>query len=627
MSALRGPKKLRMLLNPPPPPGAADFDWRNPDKIPTNDQGHLIQPVAAEPQPMTNALRNRLVLSGFGAIAGVCFYAIEQALSHDLFSDRLTLALGLFILMLFGGAISMASAVPLRRAALMSAVLGATIAALASWAGLRFVPLDQFDWDPVTIMAVLVLGFLPLPFLMAAQTSHWRNYSTVFRHAWALFLRLAFAWLFVGLVWALIYLSDALFDLVGLPIIDQLLDVEVTPWIVTGLVFGLAVAIVDELSDYMSPYLILQVMRLLVPFVLVVLVVFLLALPFRGLNGLFGDLSAAGILLTMAAGAVALISAAADEADDTAPLPGFMMWASQGLALISVVPAALGAWAIWTRVVQYGWTPERLFAAWAAAFILCYTTAYAVAVLRGAWRARVRQANIYLALGLIASAALWLTPLLNPQGISAQSHIARFTASGFQPDTLDLFALNRWGEAGKTALANQAALAKEPGQTKLATALAQSSAMSGALDAAALRISLAKIMPLQPNTPAAIAARDRVFAAAEADQLKEWQDDCDATLPGGQPGCAMVVADLHTGRPGDEVVIAHRSHGQFFAVSEITVTDGYAQARQLVASNGQYPQFDQAVAILQALQSAAPAVVPSPLMMLKLRDTELMIAQ
>lgn len=575
---------------------------------------------------MTAPLRNRLLLSGFGAIAGVCFYAIEQALSHDLFSYRLALALGLFILMLSGGAISMAGVVPLRRAALMSAALGAIIAALGSWAGLRFNPLDQFDGDPVTIMAVLILGFLPLPFLMAAQTSHWRSYFAVFRHAWALFLRLSFAWLFVGLVWALIYLSDALFDLVGLPVIDQLLEVEVTPWIVTGLLFGLAVAIVDELSDYMSPYLILQVMRLLVPFVLVVLAVFLLALPFRGLNGLFGDLSAAGILLTMAAGAVALISAAADEADDTAPLPGFMLRASQGLALISVVPAALGAWAIWTRVVQYGWTPERLFAAWAAVFILCYTTAYAVSVLRGAWRARMRQANIYLALGLIASAALWLTPLLNPQRISAQSHIDRFTKSGFQPNYLDSYALSRWGEAGKTALADLADLATRPGQDQLAAVLLQSKTLSGAPDAAALRISLAKIMPLQPQSPAAIAARDRVFAAAEAYQLKEWQDGCNATLPGGQPGCAMVVADLHTGRPGDEVIIAQRSIGQFFAVSEITVTDGYAQARQLVGSNGQYPQFDQAVAILQALQSAAPAVVPSPLMMLKLGDTELMIA-
>lgn len=575
---------------------------------------------------MTAPLRNRLLLSGFGAIAGVCFYAIEQALSHDLFSYRLALALGLFILMLSGGAISMAGVVPLRRAALMSAALGAIIAALGSWAGLRFNPLDQFDGDPVTIMAVLILGFLPLPFLMAAQTSHWRSYSAVFRHAWALFLRLSFAWLFVGLVWALIYLSDALFDLVGLPVIDQLLEVEVTPWIVTGLLFGLAVAIVDELSDYMSPYLILQVMRLLVPFVLLVFAVFLLALPFRGLNGLFGDLSAAGILLTMAAGAVALISAAADEADDTAPLPGFMLRASQGLALISVVPAALGAWAIWTRVVQYGWTPERLFAAWAAVFILCYTTAYAVSALRGAWRARVRQANIYLALGLIASAALWLTPLLNPQRISAQSHIDRFTKSGFQPNYLDSYALSRWGEAGKTALADLADLATRPGQDQLAAVLLQSKTLSGAPDAAALRISLAKIMPLQPQSPAAIAARDRVFAAAEAYQLKEWQDGCNATLPGGQPGCAMVVADLHTGRPGDEVIIAQRSIGQFFAVSEITVTDGYAQARQLVGSNGQYPQFDQAVAILQALQSAAPVVVPSPLMMLKLGDTELMIA-
>lgn len=574
---------------------------------------------------MTPTLRNRLIMSGFGGVAGICFYALSEVVARGVFSDRLALAVGLFILMLFGGAITMSCAMPLRRALTMSAALGALIAALVSWAGFRFETLDQFDGDPILVSAVLVLGLLPLPFLMAMHTAHWGSYAAVFRHAWALFLRILFAWAFVGLVWGLIYLSDALFDLVELPVIERLLEVEITPWIITGVLFGLAMAVVDELTDYMSPYLILQVMRLLVPFVLLVLMVFLAALPFRGLTGLFGGLSSAAILLIMAAAAVALISATADEADDAAPLPQFMMRAAQGLGLIAIVPAGLGAWAVWTRVAQYGWTPERLFAAWAAVFILAYTLSYAVAVLRGGWRAHVRQANIYLALGLIGSAALWLTPVLNPQAIATASQIARFSESDSKPEMLDIPALNRWGKAGQLALAGLEVVAKEPGQTALAAALAQGADATDMPDAATLRAYLAKKMPLQPDTTEAIAARDRILTAAEVYQLKEWQDGCDAPLPGGKPGCAMVVANLHDGRPGDEVIIAYRAYGQSFAIVEVSVADGYAQVRNLVAPDGQYPPLEQSVQMLQAMQAAPPVVVDSPLQMLRLGEIGLVM--
>jgi len=601
--------------------------WRKPRNAPTNIESPDDLIPQSKAKPMTPILRNCLLLAAIGGVAGICFYALEQALARDFVSDRLILALALFLLTLFGGALSMACAVPLQRAAVMAAALGAAIAGLVSWAGLRFDRLDQFDGDPVTVAAVLVLGYLPLPFLMAQHTSHWRNYPDVFRHTWALFLRIGFAWAFVGLVWALIYLSDALFDLVGLTVIDLLLDIEVTPWLITGLVFGLAMAVVDELSDYMSPYLILQVMRLLVPFVLLVLAVFLVALPFRGLTGLFGALSSAAILLSMAAGAVALISASADEADDAAPLPAMMARAARGLALISVAPAALGGWGVWLRVGQYGWTPGRLFAAWAAVVILCFTMAYAVAVVRGAWATRVRRSNVWLALALIASAALWLTPLLSPQGISANSQLARIRADGFVPASVDTYALGLWGRAGQSALQELNALAKDPARAALAVVLATNAADQLPPDPAALRISLAKIMPLQPDTPASTTARDRIFAAADGYQLRDWQDGCDTPLPGGQPGCAMVLADLHTGRAGDEVIIALRPVGPHITVNEVSIVDGNIQLRQLIGIDGQYPRFDQSVALLQAMQGAAPVVRPSPLNMLQLGDTGLTIAQ
>jgi hypothetical protein len=216
----------------------------------------------------------------------------------------------------------------------------------------------------------------------------------------------------VGVVWGLILLSGALFDLVGLTLIDDLLQIDVAPWLITGVVFGLALAVVNELSDFVSPFLILRLLRLLLPLVLVVLVVFLAALPLRGLTGLFGGLSSAGTLLAMVATAVTLISAAVDQADEDAVAGGLMAWATRALALILPLPAALATWALSLRVTQYGWTPERLFVAATAALAIAYGLSYAFSALRRSWRADIRSVNVFNALAIIVLAALWQTPLL-----------------------------------------------------------------------------------------------------------------------------------------------------------------------------------------------------------------------
>ena len=575
---------------------------------------------------MTAALRNRLVMASLGAIGAICFFVLKEVIADDLFSRRMAVALGFFILTAFGGAMSMASGVQWRKLWPVVAVHGAVVAVLVSVAGFRFDPIGTFEGDLVSIFAVLFLGLLPLPFIMAHFSAQWRDYQAVFTHAWGLFLRLTFAWLFTGLVWGLIFLSDALFDLVGLRMLDALEDIEISLWIITGLVFGLAVALVDELSDYVSPYLILQVMRLLVPVVLVVLVVFLIALPFQGIDNLFGDLSSAGILLTMAAAAISLVTAAADQTDEESTLSGVMLWASKGLGVLAVVPAVLGTWAIATRVWQYGWTPERLFGAWAAVFIMCYALAYTGAALRGAWRDQVRRANLHLALGIIATSALWLTPVLSPQAISAQSQISLFKASGMKQNALDLYALQQWGVAGKSALAQLTELAKTPGQEALAAALKEQITPSGPPDAEALRLSLANIMPLQPKTPASIAAQAVIFAAADAYLLQQWQISCESLLPGGQPGCAMVVAELRTDRPGDEVLVAEGSYDQYVSINNVFIRDGYLQQMQLVGQNGQYPDLDQSIPILLQMQTEPPVIAASPFNMLSLGPLNMMLS-
>ena len=571
---------------------------------------------------MTPNMPMRLAMTLLGGLAGLAFYWLGVIVEDGLLDARLALALAAFAGTFFGGAMAMAGPVVLPRAAAMAAGLAVVVAGLISLAALRFDPVTDLSDAPLTLFSGLALSLLPLPFLMASAGPGWRDYPTLFSESWSLFVRLSFAWIFVGVVWALILLSGALFDLVGLTLIDDLLAIEVAPWLITGVVLGLALAVVNELSDFVSPFLILRLLRLLLPLVLVVLVVFLAALPFRGLTGLFGGISSAGTLLAMVATAVTLISAAVDQADKDAVAGGLLAWASRALALILPLPAGLAVWALQLRVAQYGWTPERLFVALTAALATAYALSYAVAALRGSWRSGIRSVNIVNALAAILVTASWLTPVLNAERISTNSQMARFAASG-DPAVLDLWAIDRWGTAGAVARAELEALAAQPGRQSLADVLAGTVVVNTlTLDRA--RADLVAVLPLQPN--GATAQRDAILAVADVYDLQSWADACRMKMPGGGTGCVMVVADFYPLRPGDEALFALYSAAGYVSYTGLWLDGKSLMQRQILPSFGLLPDGAAGQAAIRQLQTTAPVLVPAPINMLQIGDQGLIIS-
>ncbi|PTE20389.1 DUF4153 domain-containing protein, partial [Cereibacter changlensis JA139] len=373
---------------------------------------------------MDRNMRQRLVMAGIGGLAGLSLYLLLEVLSRHLLPDRAALGLTTFSAVFFAAWLAMAGPLRTGRAVVAALGLGLVVAALLSLTGLRFDRVEAIFDQPMTPLAVVLLSSIPLPFFIALAGPGWRDYPTLFTEAWTVVVRYAAAWLFVGVAWAVLLLSQALLSIVDIRVIEAIIDLDAAPWLITGVTLGLALAVVTELSDLVSPYLILRLLRLLLPLVLGVMALFIAALPFQGLSGLFGDLSVAATLLAMAAAAATLVTTAIDQTDAEAVEGAVMVRAAQGLALILPIPAALAGYAVWLRVAQYGWTPERLFAGLAAVLALAYGLIYALAVLRGAcWMERVRQGNILMALALLALSALWLTPLLNAERISARDQL------------------------------------------------------------------------------------------------------------------------------------------------------------------------------------------------------------
>lgn len=502
----------------------------------------------------------RVLMAMIGAAAGLAAYVLAEVINdyvsgHSRFWVT-TAAVGFFVPLL-----ALIGPVRPLRAAGFAAIIALVSSTLVTWAALRYDDANMALAAGHPMLAYAALITLPLPFAIAASTGErsWRSYRVLFDQSWSTVVRAVAAWLFVGIVWGLVYLSDAVLQIVGLTVIEDLLDIDVVPYLLTGLVLGLALAVVFELSDYISPQVILRLLRPLLPVVLVVVVIFVAVLPFRGLGALAPGLSPGATLLAMALAAATLVTTAVERDADRAVEGRLMRGATQALALVLPVVAAMASYAVWLRVGQYGWTPNRLVAATGSAAALGYGVLYAAEVARrGDWMARLRRDNTGMALMLIAVAALWLTPVLDAGRISTASQIARFEQGTETGRELAVFEMAQdWGKAGAAGLEQLEMMDRHPDYGVLVERIAAARAGTNHNDVEFRLIDadvrqnagyLAANMPVFPD--GSTLAADVLLMLGPA-QLAEWRAGCERRLapPAAGPGCvAVAVPGAASGR-------------------------------------------------------------------------------
>ncbi len=554
--------------------------------------------------------RQRGMMALIGALAAGSLYALGQLTEAHWLSGRSALAVAVLAGVFFGGLLVTTGPLALRRSILAAAGVAVGVAALVTWASLRFAAPEGLGGSGLALLSALTLASLPWPFAIAAAGMGWRDYPSLFRESWSIVVRVTLALIFTGIVWLVIYLSQELLGLVGVPVISVILSYDLAPWLITGTVLGLAMAVTNELADVLSPNLVLRLFRLLVPVVLVVMALFLIALPLRGFATIFGAVSSTAVLLAMTAVAVTLVTSALDQEDALAASSTLMLQATRLLAAITSLPAGLAAWALWLRVADHGWTPSRLMAASAVGLGLAYGLAYLVASLGGRqWRERIRQANILMALVSMALAVLWLSAL-NPEAIAARSQLARIADGRASVAEIDLYALQDWGLAGQAALDQLKERAKTDAPLAARLAALQAGQTEVTPDPAALQRALAAALPLQPQTPQTEALRDRILAGAFPSDLQGWQSRCDAHLPQGGPGCVLVVADFLPVISGDEAMLFTRSSDGFLMIEGFGFEGGTLTRHPVTSYAGALPGAEAGAALIDQLQKAPAALAP-----------------
>ena len=574
---------------------------------------------------MDQMMQRRMSMAAIGTGAGVGLYALYRMAETEVLTGRLLLVTGALVAVFSHGLLATVGPLRPMRAALGALALAVGVAGLVGIASLRYVQGGTMLISPLAAPAAVVLALVPLPFWVAQHGPGWRDYRALFSESWGIVVRMAAGWAFVGVVWGVILLSDTLLKVVGLTVIGDILGIAVVPWLITGGVLGLALAVVQELSDYVSPYLVLRLLRLLLPIVVVVTAVFLLALPVRGLSGLFGGLSVALTLLAMVGAGATLVTTAVDCDDAQATKSTALTWGARALALMLPVLAVLAAWSVWLRVQQHGWTPERIFAAEVAALGVGYGLFYALAVLRGAgWMARIRTANVSMALALMVLAVLTLTPVINAERISSASQMARLADGRLAVEALEPWLLEGWGRPGARALEDLRAQAAQPGQEALASRLEGIASGSTGTDTREKVLDdLRTGLPVQPE--AATTMRDIYLGSLELYELTSLRDACRTMMPGGGNGCVMVVADLLPDVPGDEAVMAERSPSGYVTYLGLSNPGGGVVRHSVSAFGGQVAQYDDGIDQIRRWQEAPPAVTPAPINQITSREGWLLI--
>ncbi len=293
-------------------------------------------------------------------------------------------------------------------------------------------------------------------------------YPRYFEIAWKNGVQLVLSCAFVGVFWLVLYLGAALFDMIG---IRQLHDVIGERWFAFPATTVMAAAAI-HLTDVRAGLIrgirtvVLTLLAWLAPLLAGLAAAFLLALPFTSLEPLWRTGRASALLLGAAATLIVLINAAYQDGQPDRPPPAPLRWSGRLAAILPAALIGLAAYAIWLRVDQHGLTPERVLGIACVLVGACYALGYAAAALRAApWLKPLESTNVVAGVAAVAVLLALFTPLADPARLSVADQLRRLrngtvSAAEFDYDFLR-FGGGRYGKSALEQLAAQGGAAGE----------------------------------------------------------------------------------------------------------------------------------------------------------------------
>jgi len=397
------------------------------------------------------------------AVAGLSFHLLidhsyDDALSHwrGALATAVAVAAVVFVL-----------GVELRRWqwALGFALIWGAILGLIAWQTAAYnIQGNPVEW-PFWSGMLAVLVATPLFQTRRDVAPDWRfwklwqmPYERLHSHAWTDAVIGAASLAFVGITFLLIVLIGQMFKLIGINLIQDLLNDEWFGWLLAGAAFGGAVGLLRERDKLVSTLqrLVMIVLAVLAPVLAVALVLFLLSLAGTGLQKLWASgFSTAGLMMAAAAFAVLLANAVIGNGSDDRATNPMLRWAAPVLAVAVLPLAVIAYYSMHLRVIQYGWTPERIWGVIAAIIALAYGISGLWAVVKGRrdFDDLLRPLQQKLAIALALLALFLALPILDFGAISTRDQLARLKSGATPIEKFDWAALAYdFGPSGRAVL-------------------------------------------------------------------------------------------------------------------------------------------------------------------------------
>ncbi|OYW37057.1 MAG: DUF4153 domain-containing protein [Brevundimonas sp. 12-68-7] len=354
------------------------------------------------------------------------------------------------------------------------------IAILAAWAGVAATVLAGLAWHDIarqsgmdreptfplfafSAVALFIAHHLILP--ADRERRLIASFAAYFDAAWMAGVQLAASIAFAGVFWLLLFLGAALFNVIGLRFLGELLRQGWFFLPLTGLAFATAVHLTDVRDGLIRGVRTIALM--LLSWLLLVLTVlvgaFLIALPFTGLDGLWETGSATALVLSAVGVMIVLINAAYQDGRPENLPPAVLRVAVQVAAVLLVPLVGIAVWGLALRIGQHGLTPDRIIAAACALIGALHAGGYAhaaAATLRSGtrWMAPLERTNIAGAVASVLAILALFSPVADPARLSVADQMARLERGQVAADRFDYdFLQQSSGKTGHAALARLAA--------------------------------------------------------------------------------------------------------------------------------------------------------------------------
>ncbi|EPB4370347.1 DUF4153 domain-containing protein [Citrobacter freundii] len=342
------------------------------------------------------------------------------------------------------------------------ALIFVVVLAMSAW--LKWQVEDSDKWRQHEVFMfygwrLLLMAMLALPWIQYSlrASRQQTRYAQFYTQLWLNTLTLLIVFISNGLFWLVLLLWSEMFKLVGIPFFSTLFfDTDWFGYVAFGLITALAVVLARTQSRLVTAVqkLLTFIATGLLPLVALLALMFILTLPFTGLEAISQRVSAAGLMSTLTLLLLLLMAIVREPQKEALPYPGALRYLIKCSLIVAPIYMLIAGWSLWVRIQQYGWTPERLYGVLVVVVLLVWSFGYLASILRRGRNPLELQGPVILGVSLLALGLLVLlsSPVIDAWRISVNSHMGLYHSGKIKPDQVSLYMLDHSGKPGRAAL-------------------------------------------------------------------------------------------------------------------------------------------------------------------------------